>query len=193
MEKPKKRSGPKPKDPNNVKSRSHLKPDDSPQPNVPKHILEDDEARAKLDEYEKIVNNRKFCKLCKKYRKRVPTGCKTEKDVYTCIREHGYEGILRRKRKPKSEHKTVCKYCKKDFGDYKRMIGHINSCEFNPNESERRRKIAEYRKGKKHSDETKNKIAMSMVKFHQLKTREGIYTARKVHVKGGKNLTIKFF
>ena len=192
-EKKRKKPGPKPKDPNNIKSRSHIKPDDSPQPDVPIHVLEDDVARSKLDDYERIVNQRKFCKLCKKYRKNIPRGCKTPDDVYYCIKEHGFEGVRRRKRKPKSEHKTVCKYCKKDFGCYKKMIGHINHCDDNPNKDERNRKIAEYRRGRKHSEDTKNKISISMIKFHELKTREGIYTARKVHVQGGKQLTIKFF
>lgn len=194
MDKPKKKPGPKPKDPNNIKNyKSKLKPDTSPQPDVPDHVLLDDVARSRIDRYESIVNKRKFCKVCKKYRKRIPKSCKVTKNMYYCIREHGYEAIKRQRRKPKSEHKTVCKYCKKDFGDYKQMIGHINFCDLNPNTEERNRKVSESHKGLKHSEETKRKISNSMKRFHAIKTREGVFTARQVQVRGGKKLTIKFF
>jgi hypothetical protein len=167
--------------------------DTDPQPDVPLYVLRDDEARAKLDLFEKITNKRTFCKVCEKYRKRIYKKCTDTKDTYWCRNEHGYEAHLRLFRKPQSEQQVICPFCSREFKNGKAMGAHSGSCKNNPKSTERSEKIRKAHIGLKHSDETKRKISKSMFKYHELRGREGIYTTRKVHVDQEKSLTIKIF
>jgi hypothetical protein len=167
--------------------------DTSPQPNVSRDILSDDVARKKLDLYEEITNKRTFCKTCMKYRKKIFKMCKDTQDTYFCRNEHGYEAFLRSVRKPKSEQQVICPFCGREFKNGKAMGAHSGSCKNNPKSKERSEKIRKAHIGLKHSDETKAKISKSMFKYHELKTREGIYTTRKVRVDNDKSLLIKIF
>jgi very-short-patch-repair endonuclease len=70
-----------------------------------------------------------------------------------------------RKRKSLEKIKT-CIYCKKDFETGSKLGGHIITCEFNPTRSQTIDKIRNSNKGKKTSEESKEKISNSMKLAH---------------------------
>jgi 5-methyltetrahydrofolate--homocysteine methyltransferase len=61
--------------------------------------------------------------------------------------------------------KTCCKYCGKEYENGYKLGGHVKTCTLNPNRDETIRKISECKKNKFLSDETKNKISKSRIKY----------------------------
>lgn len=83
-----------------------------------------------------------------------------------------------------------CKFCGRHFASAVALGGHVIKCTKNPKREECCKKIAEYRKNKKHDKETKEKIKRSILKYLRRKKdiedelQEEVYLTR-IQTKAG--------
>jgi len=113
-----------------------------------------------IQEHYDVHYKQKDWKACYKIRQRLNLSIEALNDLNSKLGENmrGKPSIT----KGMVYTKAPCQYCYKSIGHTANLIKHEKSCKLNPNrEVIKNEKVAEKRKGQKHSEETKNKMSLA--------------------------------